>query len=93
MNPENITNLIALAVTVLACIVPAVWHLSAKIQKIAGDVVKVNAEVSSNLKVIEVRINAVSEELKAAREARAKLWQEINGIRERLAKVEVEKSG
>ena len=90
MNPEDITNLIALAVTVVACIVPAVWHLGTKIQKIAGDVAKVNAEVTSNLKVIEVRINAVSEELKAAREARAKLWQEINGIRERLAKVEAE---
>jgi len=35
-------------------------------------------------------MDQVGEELKAAREARAKLWEEINRIRERLAKVEAE---
>jgi len=79
MNPEYLTQGAALLVSLIG----GAFVLSYRIQKVAGD-------VSANLKVIEVKMDQVGEELKAAREARAKLWEEINRIRERLAKVEAE---
>ena len=88
MQPEHITDLISLAVTVCAVIDPAVWHLSAKLQGIASEVATVNAEICAELKVIEVRMDAVSEEIKASRKARAEIWREVNTIRERISKLE-----
>ena len=84
MSPEQITEFASLFVTIIV----AVWHLSQKIQKIEGKVSNVHSEITANLKVIEVRMDAVSEELKASRKSRAELWKEVNQIRERISKLE-----
>ena len=93
MSPTDVSDLVSMAATVLGCMIPAALHLGAKIQRIASDVIRANAEIAANLKIIEVQMGSVHEELKAARKARSELWQEINGLRERVAKVEVEKNG
>ncbi len=89
MELDQLTDFVSLAVAVFSCIIPAVWHLGTRIQKIAGDTARINAEICANLKVIEVRMSAIHDELKAARKARAEMWQEINSMRERVAALEV----
>ena len=90
MTPQDLSDLASIAGTVLGCMIPAAIHIGGKIQKVATDVVRANAEIAAKLKVIEVQMASVHEELKAARNARAELWSEVNGLRERVAKVEAE---
>lgn len=90
MSPTEMSDILSIAGTVLGCMIPAAIHIGGKIQNVATDVVRANAEIASKLKVIEVQMASVHEELKAARNARGDLWSEVNGLRERVAKVEAE---
>ena len=90
MTPQDLSDLASIAGTVLGCMIPAAIHIGGKIQKVATDDVRAKAALAAKLKVIEVQMASVHEELKAARNARAELWSEVNGLRERVAKVEAE---
>ncbi len=76
MSPE-LADLASLAVAAVGLGLPAVWHLSSKI-----------AKVSSDMDAVREVLAEVRRELRESRGARAQLWQEINSLRERVAKIE-----
>ena len=70
-------------------IVPAIWHLSTKIQKIDGSVTSLRADLGAKLEARESQLAGVQTEIKESRKARAEIWREVNSLRERARAIEV----
>ena len=91
----DILDIAKLALSVLAVVVPALWQLSQKISKLEGSI----AELNQKLEGVEKDFESVHKELLELhgyyekldgidRTGRKELWQEVNGVRERLTIVE-----
>lgn len=84
---DNPTELIAIAATVAGCIIPAIWTLSMRISKHEAKIDAGLSGVSSKLESIEKDLDFVREEIKAAREGRAQIWESVNALRERTTRL------
>ena len=95
----DILDIIKLAVSVLAVVIPALLALGAKINKIESS----SGEINTKLENVEKDFDVVHKELAELhgyyekldnidREGRKELWQETNAVRERLTVVETKLS-
>ena len=91
----DIIDIIKLAMSVLAVVIPALWQLSSKITKLEGSIQELNTKLEAVEKDFELvhkelgEVNALCEKLDALdRTGRKELWQEVNLARERLTVVE-----
>ena len=91
----DIIDILKLALSVLAIVIPAHWQLSSKISKLEGSI----SELKGKLESVEKDFESVHKELLELhgyyekldgidRSGRRELWQEVNGVRERLTVVE-----
>ena len=91
----ELLDIAKLALSVLAVVVPALWQLSAKINKLESSI----GELNQKLESVEKEFESVHKELHELhnyyekldaidRTGRKELWQEVNGVRERLTVVE-----
>ena len=90
-----IVDILKLALSVLAIVIPALWQLSSKITKLEGSIHELNTKLESGDKEFEtvhkelLELNGYYEKLDGIdRSGRRELWQEVNGVRERLTVVE-----
>tara|TARA_R110000824_G_scaffold42980_5_gene125930 strand:- start:926 stop:1240 length:315 start_codon:yes stop_codon:yes gene_type:complete len=95
----DIIDIIKLAMSVLAVMIPALWQLSSKISKLEGSIQELNTKLESVEKDFELvhkelsEVNALCEKLDSLdRTGRKELWQEVNSARERLTVVETKMS-
>ena len=95
----DILDIIKLAMSVLAVVIPALWQLSSKITKLEGSIQELNTKLESVEKDFELvhkelgEVNALCEKLDSLdRTGRKELWQEVNAARERLTVVETRMS-
>ena len=95
----DIIDIIKLAMSVLAVMIPALWQLSSKITKLEGSIQELNTKLESVEKDFELvhkelgEVNALCEKLDSLdRTGRKELWQEVNAARERLTVVETRMS-
>ena len=95
----DIIDIIKLAMSVLAVVIPALWQLSSKITKLEGSIQELNTKLESVEKDFELvhkelgEVNALCEKLDSLdRTGRKELWQEVNAARERLTVVETRMS-
>ena len=91
----DILEILKLAFSVLAVVIPALWALSSKLSKVEGFIGEVNTKRENVEKDFEVvhkelgEVNALCEKLDSLdRTGRKELWQEVNLARERLTVVE-----
>ena len=91
----DIIDILKLALSVLAIVIPALWQLSSKISKLEGSIAELNGKLESVEKDFEavhkelVELHGYYEKLDSIdRSGRRELWQEVNGVRERLTVVE-----
>ena len=91
----DILDILKLAFSVLAVVIPALWAMSSKLSKVEGSIGELNTKLESVEKDFEVvhkelgEVNALCEKLDALdRSGRKELWQEVNAARERLTVVE-----
>ena len=91
----DIIDIIKLAMSVLAVVIPALWQLSSKITKLEGSIQELNTKLEAVEKDFELvhkelgEVNALCEKLDSLdRTGRKELWQEVNAARERLTVVE-----
>ena len=91
----DIVDILKLALSVLAIVIPALWQLSSKITKLEGSIHELNTKLESVEKEFEtvhkelLELNGYYEKLAGIdRSGRRELWQEVNGVRERLTVVE-----
>ena len=88
----DIFDILKLAVSVIAVIVPALWSLSSKLSKVEATSGEINAKMENMEKDI-VNIREYCEKLDMVdRDGRKQLWQEVNSARERLPVVETKKN-
>jgi chromosome segregation ATPase len=95
----DIVDILKLAFSVLAVVIPALWALSSKLSKVEGSIGELNTKLDSVEKDFVVvhkelaELNALCEKLDSIdRNGRKELWQEINSARERLTVVETKMS-
>ena len=95
----DILDIIKLAVSVLAVVIPALLALGAKISKIEPSANEINTKLESVEKDFDtvhkelVELHGYYEKLdNIDREGRKELWQETNAVRERLTVVETKLS-
>jgi len=95
----DIIDIIKLAMSVLAVVIPALWQLSSKITKLEGSIQELNTKLEAVEKDFELvhkelgEVNALCEKLDSLdRTGRKELWQEVNAARERLTVVETRMS-
>jgi len=95
----DILDIIKLAMSVLAVVIPALWQLSSKITKLEGSIQELNTKLEAVEKDFELvhkelgEVNALCEKLDSLdRTGRKELWQEVNAARERLTVVETRMS-
>ena len=91
----DILDILKLAFSVLAVVIPALWALSSKLSKVEGSIGGLNTKLENVEKDFEVvhkelgEVNALCEKLDSLdRTGRKELWQEVNAARERLTVVE-----
>ena len=91
----DILDILKLAFSVLAVVIPALWALSSKLSKVEGSIKELNTKLENVEKDFEVvhkelgEVNALCEKLDSLdRTGRKELWQEVNAARERLTVVE-----
>lgn len=89
MDSQKYIELGTMFVAMSGIIVPAIWHLSTKIQKIDGSVTSLRADLGSKLEALESQLAGVQMEIKESRKARAEIWREVNSLRERARAIEV----
>ena len=95
----DILDILKLAFSVLAVVIPALWALSSKLSKVEGSIKELNTKLDNVEKDFEVvhkelgEVNALCEKLDSLdRTGRKELWQEVNAARERLTVVETRMS-
>jgi len=95
----DIIDIIKLAMSVLAVVIPALWQLSSKITKLEGSIQELNTKLEAVEKDFELvhkelgEVNNLCEKLDSLdRTGRKELWQEVNAARERLTVVETRMS-
>jgi len=95
----DIIDIIKLAMSVLAVVIPALWQLSSKITKLEGSIQELNTKLEAVEKDFELvhkelgEVNSLCEKLDSLdRTGRKELWQEVNAARERLTVVETRMS-
>ena len=91
----DIIDFLKLALSVLAIVIPALWQLSSKITKLESSIQELNTKLESVEKDFEsvhkelLELHTYYEKLDCIdRSGRRELWQEVNGVRERLTVVE-----
>ena len=91
----DILDILKLAFSVLAVVIPALWALSSKLSKVEGSIKELSTKLENVEKDFEVvhkelgEVNALCEKLDSLdRTGRKELWQEVNAARERLTVVE-----
>ena len=91
----DILDILKLAFSVLAVVIPALWALSSKLSKVEGSIKELNTKLDNVEKDFETvhkelgEVNALCEKLDSLdRTGRKELWQEVNAARERLTVVE-----
>ena len=91
----DIIDIIKLAMSVLAVVIPALWQLSSKITKLEGSIQELNTKLEAVEKDFEqvhkelLELHGYYEKLDGIdRSGRKELWQETNSVRERLTVVE-----
>ena len=91
----DIVDILKLALSVLAVVIPALWALSSKLSKVEGGFGELNTKLDNVEKDFAVvhkelaELNVLCEKLDSLdRTGRKELWQEINSARERLTVVE-----
>ena len=91
----DIVDILKLALSVLAVVIPALWALSSKLSKVEGMFGELNTKLDNVEKDFSVvhkelsELNVLCEKLDSLdRTGRKELWQEINAARERLTVVE-----
>lgn len=77
----DLSQVIPIALSVLTTIIPAVWVLSTKIQKLHGALNAHSARIEEKISNLERQMNDVSQQLSDAR-------KETNDLRERVVVVE-----
>ena len=95
----DILDILKLAFSVLAVVIPALWALSSKLSKVEGSIGELNTKLESVEKDFAV-IHKDLEEIRVYcdkldvtdRNGRKELWSEVNGVRERLTVVETRMS-
>ena len=85
---DDMQQMVTLFATIAGVILPAVWHLSTRIQRIQGSQETHARTVETKLDNIEVELRHVRDEIKTAREGRANLWEQLNRTRTRVTRVE-----
>lgn len=85
MTPEMLFHALSLILTLGA----AVWHISMRLEKTTNIVETNMALVTTKITSIEKDIASLEEQIRESRVGRVELWKEINGLRERTAKIEV----
>ena len=95
----DIIDIIKLAMSVLAVVIPALWQLSSKISKLEGSIQELNTKLEAVEKDFElvhkelIELHGYYEKLDSIdRSGRKELWQETNSVRERLTVVETKLS-
>ena len=95
----DILDILKLAFSVLAVVIPALWALSSKLSKVEGSI----GELNTKLESVEKDFTAIHKDLEEIRaycdkldvtdrSGRKELWSEVNGVRERLTVVETRMS-
>lgn len=94
---ENLWELISAAGSVLFVMLPLIWHLSAKLQKMESVQTSLATEVKGLFDCIETEVGQLKEQLEknmdSDREGRKELWMELSQSKERLVKIETKMNG
>jgi len=89
MSDDHVIDIITLVAAVAGVVVPAIWHLSTKIQKIDGSVMALKSDLGARMDALETQLEGVQLEIKESRKARGEIWREVNSLRERARAIEV----
>ena len=83
--------------SVLFVMLPLIWHLSAKLQKMESVAASLSMEVKSLFDCLENDVAQLKETLEknmtSDREGRKELWMEVSQTKERLVKLETKING
>ena len=89
---DNMWDMISAAGSVLFVMLPLIWHLSAKLQKMESVQASLATEVKSLFDCIESEVGQLKEQLEknmdSDRDGRKELWMELSQSKERLVKIE-----
>lgn len=88
MELNEINQLMSVFGAISVVVIPAAWHLSTRIQRIQGSQESHGRTVEAKLDNIEIDLRHVREEIKAAREGRANIWEKLNDNKTRITRAE-----
>ena len=83
MATQDVINIAATVLSILAVVVPTLFKLGVKFQALQADI----AGLRIQLTAMEKDLAEVKDGLLEARTARQELWQEINNLRERTTRL------
>jgi hypothetical protein len=78
-------NAIALVVSIMS----GVWFLSTRLERVRLQILGQTQTFCEKFKHIEIELTRLREAVDEERDRRAELWNEVNSLRERVAKMEV----
>jgi len=94
---EDFLPIAQAAGAILAVIMPIVWRLASRLQKMESSLTGQSDEVACKIVAVEEDVAEVKEGQKTGaeteRNGRKELWKELSEIRERLVKIETKLNG
>jgi hypothetical protein len=74
----------------ITTLIGAVWFLSTRIQRVAGLMETLTAKFEARLEAQSAIMSQHQSLHEGARQSRAEIWQEINGTKERVVRLETQ---